>query len=399
MQQRAQVLAEAAAVFGPPEGGVPPVVVRSPGRVNLIGDHIDYSGGLVLPMALDRETWAVLVPRHGSRLRGYSANFPDVEVVTADLAATGRDEAHDWFSYALGVVHVARQRGIAVDEGFDLYLAGDIPEGGGLSSSASVEIAVATGLASLTGAELTPTEWAVLCREVENEYIGVASGIMDQLAIACGEAGHALLMDCARLTCTPVPLPVDRCVVVIANTRQPRTLAGSAYNDRRAAVARAHEVVDQILGPVPNLVDLDVTDLDRCRPELTAAGVWQEARHTVTEQARVVAAAAALTAGDVAAVGQLMRQSHESLRDDFRVTGPALDAIVEAAWATPGVIGARMTGAGFGGCAVVLVEPDEVDRVMVEIADRYTRVTRVIPELFPVAAAAAAEVVRGPTTG
>ena len=256
-------------------------------------------------------------------------------------------------------------------------------------------MAMASGIEVLTGAGLTPVEWAVLCRAVENDYIGVSSGIMDQLAIAEGRAGHALLMDCEQLSCTPVPMPTDRCTVVIANTNQPRTLAGSAYNERRAAVSRAHEVVNSIMGPVPTLVGLGAADLERCRGELEEAGVWAEARHTVTEQARVVAAAAALAAGDLPTVGRLMRESHESLRDDFRVTGPALDALAQAAWDTPGVFGARMTGAGFGGCTVNLVEPSQVDRVMADIAARYTESTGITPDLFSVVPSDGAAVIAG----
>lgn len=395
MDEPAEILADAVAVFGPPADGAAPLVVRSPGRVNLIGDHIDYSGGLVLPMALDRGTWAVLMPRADTRLRGFSANFADAGLLTADLSDTHHDSSHGWFSYPLGVVHVAAARGISLDRGFDLYLSGDIPEGGGLSSSASVEMAMASGIEVLTGAGLTPVEWAVLCRAVENDYIGVSSGIMDQLAIAEGRAGHALLMDCEQLSCTPVPMPTDRCTVVIANTNQPRTLAGSAYNERRAAVSRAHEVVNSIMGPVPTLVGLGAADLERCRGELEEAGVWAEARHTVTEQARVVAAAAALASGDLPTVGRLMRESHESLRDDFRVTGPALDALAQAAWDTPGVIGARMTGAGFGGCTVNLVEPSQVDRVMADIAARYTESTGITPDLFSVVPSDGAAVIAG----
>ncbi|MFN8126848.1 MAG: galactokinase [Candidatus Nanopelagicales bacterium] len=395
MDEPGQILFDAVDVFGPPADDHPPLVVRSPGRVNLIGDHIDYSGGLVLPMALDRGTWAVLLPRAGTRVRGFSANFADDGIRSADLAATGFDPAHGWFNYALGVVHTALGRGLVIPHGFDLYLTGDIPDGGGLSSSASVEMAVATGLEALFDLGLSPVDWAVLGRQVENDYIGVASGIMDQLAIAEGRQGHALLMDCAALTCRPVPMPVDRCTVVIANTRQPRTLAGSAYNERQAAVARAHDLVTDRLGARESLVSVTTAELQDCEAALRDAGVWGEARHTVGEQARVVAAAAALESGDLATVGRLMRESHESLRDDFRVTGPALDALAEAAWATPGVIGARMTGAGFGGCTVNLVEPEQVDAAIAHIAQRYVETTGITPELFAVTPADGARVVAG----
>lgn len=370
-------------------------IVRSPGRVNLIGDHIDYSGGLVLPMALDRGTTAVVFPRVDDELRGYSANFPSTGVVSARLGATSRDLSHGWFSYALAVVDTAIAAGHHPTHGFDLYLDGNIPEGGGLSSSASVELAVAVALEHQFGWGLDPTQWAVLCQRAENEYIGVASGIMDQLAIARGRDGMALLMDCSTLTCSFVPVPRDQCAVVIANTRQPRQLASSAYNERRAAVDRAKAIIDASQPqPLPDLVSATTAQLDGAQGALREAGVWSEARHSISEQARVVRAAEALAAGDMATMGRLMRESHESLRDDFRVTGEHLDALAEAAWATPGVIGARMTGAGFGGCTVNLVLPGMVDQAAAQIASRYEAATGITPDVFEVRASRGAHVDR-----
>lgn len=383
----------AVAVFGPPTDG-PAVVVRSPGRVNLIGDHIDYSGGLVLPMALDRGTTAVFLPRADPMVRGYSRNFPDVGVVSAGLGATQYDPAHQWFSYVLSVVHTAWQEDLRPSHGFDVHLTGDIPEGGGLSSSASVEMATAVGLEAQFGFGLDPQQWALLSQRAENAYIGVASGIMDQLAIARGRTGMAILMDCATLACRHVPMPVDRCTVVIANTNHRRQLADSAYNERRSAVDRALTVINSAAtDPFPNLVSVDRATLDRWESALREQDLFAEARHSITEHQRVIAAADALAQGDLPRVGALMRQSHESLRDDFRVTGPFLDALAEAAWATDGVIGARMTGAGFGGCTVNLIENQAVESASAEISRRYTKATGVTPELFAVTPADGASVV------
>lgn len=383
------------AVFGAPDDPeLWPFVVRSPGRVNLIGEHIDYSGGLVLPMALDRGTTAVVLPRRDRVLRGYSANFRDAGIMAADLDNTAFDASHGWFSYVLGVVDTAKATGLQPAYGFDAYLVGDLPDGAGLSSSASVELAAATALEHLFGFGLNPTEWAVLCQRAENDYIGVACGIMDQLAIARGVAGHALLMDCATLVCEPVPMP-GAAAVVIANTNQPRKLAGSEYNDRRAAVERAGELIGAARGtPVTRLVDVTQEELAEHSSALTEAGVLAAARHTITEQQRVVETAAALRAGDLASVGTLMRESHESLRDDYRVTGPNLDALAEAAWAAPGVIGARMTGAGFGGCTVNLVHQDQVAEAIAAIGAGYQQATGISADIYAVTPSDGARVVQ-----
>ena len=235
------------------------------------------------------------------------------------------------------------------------------------------------------GFGLDAAGWAQLCQRAENSYIGVASGIMDQLAIAQGRAGNAILMNCASLECRYVPMPVDLCTVVIANTNHRRQLADSAYNERRAAVDRAFDVINaESERSFPDLVSVDLDTLDRLEPALAEQDLLAAARHSITEHQRVIAAAEALAAGDLARVGALMRQSHESLRDDFRVTGPHLDALAEAAWATPGVIGARMTGAGFGGCTVNLIENSAVESASAEISRRYLAATGVAPELFAV---------------
>ena len=335
----------------------------APGRVNLIGDHIDYSGGMVLPMALDRGTAVLVRARNDTAIRAVSLNRD--ASVHADITRTEFDESHDWFSYVLGVIHVLADDGHAVADGFDLLVGGDIPDGAGLSSSASLELAVAVMLNDLGGWGLSPTQLALAGQRAENEYIGVACGIMDQLAIARGQAGHALLMDCTTLDVTAVPFPADEVSLIIVNSNHRRSLADSAYNDRRAAVERAASVLG-----TDRLVDVPLADVLAAGGQLSDVEL-RRARHTVTEQARVVAAAEALRARDFARLGELMRESHESLRDDFEVTGPQLDALVEAAWAQPGVIGARMTGAGFGGCAVVLAEPGSEQQVIEGIADEY----------------------------
>lgn len=369
--------------------------LMSPGRVNLIGDHIDYSGGLVMPMALDRGTRAVVFPRNDRVINGFSASFASQGVVSAHLDDTGFDPAHGWFSYVLGVVDTAVAQGLEVPTGFDIYLLGNIPRGGGLSSSASVEMAAATALEELFGFGLSPTQWAVLAKDAENQYVGVSCGIMDQLSIARGREGHAIEMNCDTLDCDYVPMPMDRCSILIASTNHPRTLADSAYNDRRAAVDTARNLMATYRGsPVQHLVEVSLGEIDGARKELDEAEVTPFARHTVTEQARVKQAAEALRRGDLTGFGRLMGESHASLRDDFQVTGKHLDALAEAAWATPGVIGARMTGAGFGGCTVNLVELGAESAAAEEIASRYREATGIQPDLYQVSPADGAHVVR-----
>jgi galactokinase len=386
------VIVEAVAALSASDRAEQAFTVWSPGRVNLIGDHIDYSGGLVLPMALDRGTRAVVVPRTDRAVRGCSSSFPGV--VEANLDDLGFDPAHRWFSYVLGVVATAMSRSVDIEHGFDIYLDGNIPRGGGLSSSASVEMAVAVALEHMFDPGLSPTQWALVAQEAENDYIGVACGIMDQLSIAVGRAGRAILMDCETLECDYVPMPVDSCSVLVASTNHPRSLADSAYNERRAAVERARVLIEDRVGrPVPRLVEATREDLDAARAVLEREGVLARARHTVTEQERVRAAAAALAAGDLPGLGRLMRESHESLRDDFEVTGEHLDALAEAAWATPGVVGARMTGAGFGGCTVNIVDKGAEDSVAAALVERYSAATGIRPDVYRVQPADGAGVV------
>jgi galactokinase len=349
--------------FGP---GEEPRTFFSPGRVNLIGDHIDYSGGLVLPIALDRGTLLMARPRTDSRIRARSLDLPGEHI--AHLADTRYRPEHDWFNYVLGVAHVAGQQGDRLPQGLDVLIAGDIPNGAGLSSSASVELAAAVAFRAFGRWDRTATELALIGQRAENEYVGVACGIMDQLAIATGKRGHALLMDCRRLTVQPIRFPHEDLALIVVNSHHRRTLADSAYNQRRAAVERAAATLG-----VERLVDAgDVSEL--------AGAELEVARHTVTEQARVLAAADALRVHDYQLLGELMQRSHVSLRDDFGVTGAALDAVAEAAWAQPGVIGARMTGAGFGGCVVVIAEPGSEPEVIAGIERQVAARTGVRPE-------------------
>lgn len=339
---------------------------QAPGRANLIGDHIDYMGGMVMPMAIDHGTWLWAEPRSDRRITARSVNFPESGTLDVGIDHDRYVEEDGWANYLVAMLYALRQRGAEIDHGFDVLVRGDIPDGAGLSSSASLELAFGVALNGWGQLGFTPTELAQAGQVAENEFIGVSSGIMDQLIIANGIAGHALAMNCETLQVEPVPMPPDD-VVVVANTRKRRGLVDSAYNERRAAAEEA----ERLLGS-GRLVDIEPAALSEALERLPAELVAY-ARHIATEQHRVLAAMDALRAGDDVEMGQLMRASHESLRDDYRVSCDELDALVEAAWDAPGCIGARMTGAGFGGCTVNLVRGDSVEEFIEAVAPVYTR--------------------------
>jgi galactokinase len=278
-------------------------------------------------------------------------------------------------NYLVAMAFAMRRQGVRVP-GVDVRVRGTIPNGAGLSSSASLELAIGVAYNALSGAGLSPMELALAGQVAENDFIGVACGIMDQLAVAAGVRGHALAIECDTLRVTPVPFPED-IVVVVANTNQRRELADSAYNERRSSCERAQDLLGR------RLVDVapgDVAAAVACLP----ADLRPRARHVMTEQARVRAFAEALAGDDQPSIGRLMRESHESLRDDFEVTGEALDALVAAAWEAPGCIGARMTGAGFGGCAVALVSPERVQAFIEAVGPAYTAATGLTADFYTV---------------
>lgn len=348
---------------------------HAPGRVNLIGDHIDYMGGTVMPMAIDRGTDLWVAAREDRLLVARSDNFPEVGEVVADIDAEAADPRWDWANYLVAVAYALRAGGLR-PPGVDVRVSGNIPNGSGLSSSASLELAMAVAFDGLAAAGLSAQELALAGQRAENEFIGVACGIMDQLSIAAGVAGHALLIDCGTLEVTPVPFPAGLAVVV-ADTNQRRELADSAYNERRAACESAERQLGR------RLVDVPADDVEQAVAGLPDQ-LRRRARHVMTEQARVLAFALALRADDRVRMGELMRASHESLRDDFEVTGPALDAMVQAAWEAPGVVGARMTGAGFGGCTVNLVQPELVGVFTEQVGAAYTSATGLRADFYEV---------------
>jgi galactokinase len=351
-------------------GAPPDLVVRSPGRVNLIGEHTDYNDGFTLPVALDLGTDVAIRRRPDGLLRTRARRLDAGD--TRSVAALHPTEGPEWTRYVAGAAALLREsRGDL--PGADLLIDSDLPIGAGLSSSASLELGVLVALLGLTTDTLDRTELARLGQRVENEIIGVRSGIMDQLAIARGAAGSALLIDCRTLATEPVPLPVGIRILVL-DSAVPRTLAGSAYNTRRAECEAALRRLQEVAPRLRALRDVTPALLAEHAGWLSDVEL-RRARHVVTENARVQAGAAALRAGDVATFGRLMVDSHTSLRDDYAVSGPELDTLVDITLATPGVLGARLTGAGFGGCAVALATAEHAESAAATIPARYRDAT------------------------
>ena len=325
-------------------GGDPAWIVQAPGRVNLLGEHTDYNDGFVLPMALHLGAWMAVRPRTDGRVVLRSLDFEEEQEF--DLARLTRGKG--WIEYVKGTAWALQEAGLSL-RGWEGVLTGEVPIGAGLSSSAALEVASARAFVAAAGLPWQPVTAARLAQRAENGWVGMQCGIMDQLVIACGREDHALLIDCRDLSTRPIPLPRGT-VVAVLDTSTRRALVDSTYNERRA---RCEEATRRL--GVRALRDVTPEDLER-KMEMLTAGLRPLARHVVTENARTLAAAEAMTRGDAGAMGRLMDASHRSLRDDFGVSSPALDAIVAAAQAAPGCFGARMTGAGLAGCAVALLE-------------------------------------------
>jgi galactokinase len=347
----AQRSSRAAGLFRATFGGDPVGVAIAPGRVNLIGEHTDYNDGFVLPMAIDRCTTIAFRARGDGVLRVRAAGRDKVRDIP--IAGLAPGVVRGWPSYVAGVAWAMFEHGITVP-GADLLIDSDLPSGAGLSSSAALEVATHLALTCLAGLGWSAVESAVLTRKTEQEFVGVACGIMDQLAVASARAGHAMLIDCRSLDTEYVPLP-ESVSIVVMNSGVRRALAGSAYNDRRAACERVAAVVAAGHPGVTALRDVTPAALDDVRGSLPTADLAR-ATHVVDENIRVIAAVESLRAGDLPTVGELFNASHDSLRDLYEVSGPELDTIVAAARRDPRCLGARLTGAGFGGCAIALVE-------------------------------------------
>jgi galactokinase len=325
-------------------GAEPPVVVRAPGRVNLIGEHTDYNDGFVMPMAIDRATWIALRPRGDDTVLLHALEHQEAAEFRV---GTVKKDPMSWREYPKGVTWALREAGLAL-RGWEGVTACDVPMGAGLSSSASYELAVARAFAEVSGFRWVPHQMAQLCQKAENQWVGVNCGIMDQMISACGEADKAVLIDCRSLARQAVPLP-EGTLVVILDTSTRRGLVESAYNERRA---QCQSVADHF--GVRALRDVSRALFEQRAGELADAP-RRRARHVISENQRTQEAADAMRRGDADQLGRLMNESHDSLRYDFEVTNRELNLMVDLARSQPGCLGARMTGAGFGGCAVALV--------------------------------------------
>jgi len=341
-------------------------VFAAPARVNLIGEHTDYTGGLVMPMAIGFHTLAVVSPRDDGRAVLYSANFE--EEASYEIASLGREPRGHWSDYPAGVLWSLLQEGVAVS-GFSLSLAGDVPVGAGLSSSASVGVATAMALLGLAGVTLPLKTIAILCRRAENEYVGAKSGIMDQFVVAGAVAERAMMIDCRSLEFELLPLP-SQVRVVICNSMVKHAVATGEYGNRSDEVYAGQAALRKARPEIQLLRDATLADLEACRGEMSEAG-FLRCRHIITENGRVMEARAALLRDDVIRFGELMVQAHASMRDDFAASCAEVDALVEIAVEQPGCYGARMTGGGFGGCTVNVVSVEKSDSFVKSVRREY----------------------------
>ena len=342
----------------------------APGRVNLIGEHTDYNGGNVFPCAIDKGTYGLVSKRADRTFRMYSENFADLGVMEFTLDELVNDKKHDWANYPKGVIKMFIEEGFKIDSGFDFLVSGNIPNGAGLSSSASIEMLTGIVLKDLFHLSIDPIAMALLGKKVENLFIGVNSGIMDQFAIAMGKKDNAILLDCNTLKYDYVPVVLKDEVIVIANTNKRRGLADSKYNERRAECDEALAELQTKL-PIKALGELSIEEFEANKDLIKSPIRQKRAKHAVYENQRTLKAQKELSAGNLAEFGKLMNQSHISLRDDYEVTGVELDTLAALAWEQPGVVGSRMTGAGFGGCTVSIVKKDKVDDFIKNIGEAY----------------------------
>ena len=345
-------------------------VYFAPGRVNLIGEHTDYNGGHVFPCALTMGTYAAVRQRDDNKLRFYSANFEKLGVIESSLDELVWTKEADWTNYPKGVMWAYGQKGYRFDKGFDMYYFGDIPNGSGLSSSASIEVLTALVLKDTFGFDTSFTDMALISQFAENKFNKVNCGIMDQFAIAMGKAGHAIFLDTSNLSYEYAPVKLDNAKIVISCSNKKRGLGDSKYNERRAECEEALEELQKVID-IKTLGDLSEEAFERYKSAIKSEVRQRRAKHAVYENQRTIKAVKALKEGDIEEFGRLMIASDTSLREDYEVTGKELDTLVAAALKQPGVIGSRMTGAGFGGCTVSIVKTDAVDNFIEKVGKEY----------------------------
>ncbi len=345
----------------------------APGRVNLIGEHTDYNGGHVFPCALTIGTYAAVAKRDDRMVQFYSVNQDRFGVYGVSLDDIETPEAKaGWTNYPIGVIWAFAKRGFKLDKGFNMVINGNIPNGSGLSSSASLEVLTGFILRDFYGFDVTNQDIALIGQYSENNYNGCNCGIMDQFASAMGKENNAIFLDTADLSYEYAPIKLDGAKIVIANTNKKHKLTDSQYNARRSMCEEALAILQKTVD-IKGLGDLSIEEFEAHKDVLTDPDMQRKAKHAVYENQRTIEAVKALKAGDIEHFGELMRQSHESLRDDYDVTGIELDTLAEEAWKIPGVIGSRMTGGGFGGCTVSIVKDEAVENFKKTVGENYLK--------------------------
>lgn len=357
--------------------GSEPFLIRAPGRVNLIGEHTDYNDGFIMPAALEYETRAAVAPRADRIVRVHSAKIGETREF--DLDDSAPQPKHDWTDYVFGVAVALAGAGKRL-KGADILIASSVPVGSGLSSSAALEVSIGYSLLTVAGLPIDKVELAKLCQKAENEFVGMRCGIMDQFISCNGQHDHALMIDCRSLEKRPVPID-PRARIVVANSMVHHELASGEYNKRRASCEEAVRLLAPVLGPIKTLRDVTPAGLE-ANKSLLSDVTYRRARHIVSENERVIEAADALAAGDLVRCGALMNQSHTSMRDDYEISCEEVDVLVDIAQKQPGVFGSRMTGGGFGGCTVSLVEAGATDTFMENVKAAYEKATGLKSTIF-----------------
>ncbi len=367
MEMKETVLKKFKELFGEREGVK---AFFAPGRVNLIGEHTDYNGGHVFPCALTIGTYGAARVRTDRKLRFYSMNFDRLGVIESDLDDLVSKKEAGWTNYPKGVMWAFEQKGFLIPNGMDFLIYGNIPNGSGLSSSASVEVLTGYMLRDFFGFDVSNQDLALIGQYAENNFNGVNCGIMDQFAIAMGKEDNAVFLDTADLSYTYAPIKLDGMKLVIACSNKKRGLGDSKYNERRSECETALAELQKVIG-IKGLGDLTEEQFEQSKTAIKDPVRVKRAKHAVYENQRTVHAVEALQSNDIEKFGQLMNASHVSLRDDYEVTGIELDTLVEEAWKVEGVIGSRMTGAGFGGCTVSLVKDEAIDHFIDQVGKAY----------------------------
>lgn len=362
----------------------PTNIYFSPGRVNLIGEHTDYNGGNVFPCALSIGTYGLTTKRDDKKVRLYSNNFKDIGVIEFDLDELKFEKEHDWANYPKGVIKTFKDHGFDIPHGFNALIYGNIPNGSGLSSSASLELLTSIILKDNFNLEVDMVSMVKMSQEAENKFIGVNCGIMDQFAIGMGSKDCAILLDCNTLEYRYSKINMDGYKLIIGNTNKKRGLVDSKYNERRSECEEALRILKEYKN-ISSLGELTEEDFETLKDKIENPIVRKRAKHAVLENRRTLKAVETLENNDIKTFGELMNQSHISLRDDYEVTGVELDTLVEAAWdQKDNVLGSRMTGAGFGGCTISIVKEDSIDEFINYCTEKYERIIGYKPSFYVV---------------